>query len=83
MSKIVEFIKSYFDIKGDVDEAIVLITGVYIISLVILIHYVWIGKDMPHDIMTYMIAIWGGSVGSYVAKVFYYKGNNNDSNMGQ
>jgi len=74
IGKIIEFIKSYLNLKGDVDEAIVLITGVYIISLVILIHYVWIGKDMPSNILTYMIAIWTGTVGGYIAKIFKNRG---------
>jgi len=79
-NKIIGFIKSYLNLKGNVDETIVLISGVYIISLVILIHYVWIGKDIPHNIMTYMIAIWGGTVGAYIAKVFNIRNRRDDFN---
>jgi len=69
ISKIVTFLKSYLNINGEIDESILIITLVFLISIGVLVYYAFILKiDIPHNITHFMEFIWGGTVGMYVTK---------------
>ncbi len=59
----------YLDFNSNIEETIILISGTFIVSIAILVYYVFFAKqDMPPNIMNFLEVIWGGTVGSYISK---------------
>ncbi len=79
MKKLFDFIKSYLNLNGAVDEAIVIVTVVFVSAMYLTFHYVFLKQDMPAGIESFLKFIWGGSVGIYIAKAIsnIFKGGGN------
>ena len=83
--KIKNFLLQYLNFENtSIEETIVIISFIFIISMIILLSFVFIfHKDMPTNITNYMEAIWASTVGAYVAKgiykIFKIKQNNKNN----
>ncbi len=67
--KIKSIISSYLNFDGAIDEAIVMITVVFILVILVLIFYVFITKkDIQPNNLTLVETIWGSTVTVYIAK---------------
>lgn len=68
MRKVLDFIRSYVTMKGEIDESIMIVTIIFVIEMYILLFFVTQNRDMPANITQYLEYIWTGTVGLYIAK---------------
>ena len=62
-------LSNYFHLDGNIDETIVIVSVVFLTTIVILLTYVFkFHQDIPNGILNLVEFLWGGSVSVYIAK---------------
>ncbi len=70
--KIKKFLSEFLKYDGAIEETILMISIIFVISMIILLFFVFVfKKDMPTNITNYMEAIWGTTIGAYIGKGIY------------
>ncbi len=69
LSNVKKILSNYFQTDGNIDETIVIVSIVFLTTIIILLTYVFkFHQDIPSGILNLVEFLWGGSVGVYISK---------------